>query len=460
MGKKKKRYVCTDCGVDYGKWQGQCGACKEWNTLKEFWVLEKPASVAHIAGIDEPQLELLSDLEDTPLERMSSGMEEMDRVLGGGGFVPGSVVLLGGDPGAGKSTLLLQVSAYLSKSKKVLYMTGEESLRQVSMRAKRLELTEHDILVGSETRVENIINLAEKHKPDLLVIDSIQTVNIETVEGAPGTVSQVRESAAALIRLSKQKEITLVLVGHVNKEGNLAGPKVLEHMIDCFLMLESGADSRFRNLRGLKNRFGATGELGMFAMLGNGLKEVSNPSAILLSRDGEPASGSIITVLWEGTRSLLLEIQALVDDGQNSFARRLAVGLDQNRLVLQLAILHKHGGVGMVGQDVFLNVVGGLKITETASDLAVIMAILSSFRNKPLPMNMVVFGEVGLSGEIRPVPHGQERLAEAARHGFQTALIPFNNKPTKSTAKNITKNMDIYPMRKLSEVLAWLKEHS
>jgi len=413
----------------------------------------RPASPAGIAQ-EAPRLELLQDLEADPEIRMEIGIKELDRVLGGG-LVPGSAVLLGGDPGAGKSTLLLQVCARLSETRRVLYITGEESLEQVAMRARRLGVLDRAVQIGSETSVERIIELGRDHQPHLMVIDSVQTVHVQTVGSAPGTVSQVRESAAALVHMAKRDGITLILVGHVNKEGNLAGPKVLEHMIDCFLMMETGSDPRFRNLRGLKNRFGAVGELGMFAMMEDGLREVANPSAILLSRGDEPASGSVVTVLQEGTRAILLEIQALVDDEQGAYARRIAVGLDQNRLILQLAILHKHGGLEVAGQDVFLNVVGGLKVTETASDLAVLMAILSSFRASPLPRELVVFGEVGLSGEIRPVPHGQQRLLEAARHGFRLALVPYGNRP-RGDLPEAARAMKICLVRKLTEALEWV----
>jgi DNA repair protein RadA/Sms len=358
-------------------------------------------------------------------------MSELDRVLGGG-FVPGSVVLIGGEPGAGKSTLLLQVMAALAQDVKALYVTGEESLSQVAMRARRLSLPLTRLGVAAETRVEAIQSLAESEQPDVLVVDSIQVVHSDAVDAVPGSVTQVRESAAVLTRLAKRSGATIILVGHVTKEGGLAGPKVLEHMIDCFIMLESSDNERFRTLRGHKNRFGAANELGVFAMTDKGLKEVANPSAIFLNRGEAPAAGSVVTVLWEGTRCLLVEIQALVDATQGSHPRRVAVGLDSQRLSMLLAVLHRHGGIFTGDQDVYANVVGGIKVSETGADLAVALAALSSLRNKALPRDLIVFGELGLSGEVRPVTNGQERLRELAKHGFRRAIVPRANQPRES----------------------------
>jgi DNA repair protein RadA/Sms len=362
--------------------------------------------------------------------------------------VPGSAVLIGGNPGAGKSTLLLQVMCMLAASgQEALYVTGEESLQQVGMRAKRLNLPEQNLKMLAETNVEQICNAAQEHKPALLVVDSIQVMHSSDVS-APGSVSQVRECAAYLIQYAKQTNTVLFLVGHVTKDGNLAGPKVLEHMIDCFIMLEGGSDSKYRILRGQKNRFGAVNELGVFAMTERGLMEVKNPSAIFLARTEEDTPGSIVVVLWEGTRPLLVEIQALVDGSQLGNPRRVAVGLDQNRLAMLLAVLHRHGGLYMADQDVFVNVVGGVKVTETSADLALLLAIVSSFKDQSLPKDLVVFGEVGLAGEIRPVPGGQERLQEAAKHGFTRAIVPKANMP-KAKIPGLT----VIPVSKIDQAL-------
>jgi len=435
MAKTKLAFVCVDCGTEHGQWQGQCASCKAWNTLSQINLGSSNSPATKIdfrkqgyAG-DQSNVQNLSDLDLEALPRFSSSIGELDRVLGGG-LVPGSVVLIGGNPGAGKSTLLLQIMCLLASSNKAaLYVTGEESLQQVGMRAKRLELPTENLKMLAETNVEQICNAAQQHKPELIVVDSIQVMHSADVASAPGSVSQVRECAAYLIQYAKQTNTVLFLVGHVTKEGNLAGPKVLEHMIDCFIMLEGGNDTKYRILRGQKNRFGAVNELGVFAMTEQGLKEVTNPSAIFLARTEEDTPGSIVMVLCEGTRPLLVEIQALVDSSQLGNPRRVAVGLEQNRLAMLLAILHRHGGLYMADQDVFVNVVGGVKVTETSADLALLLAIVSSFKDRSLPKNLVVFGEVGLAGEIRPVPGGQERLQEAAKHGFTRAIVPKANAP-------------------------------
>ena len=373
-------------------------------------------------------VQTLSEIDLTEMPRMGTGVEELDRVLGGG-LVPGSAILIGGHPGAGKSTLLLQVLCKLAQTHSAMYVTGEESLQQVALRAQRLSLPTDSLKMLSETSVESICAVAEKHNPKLLVVDSIQVMGHEDVQSAPGGVAQVRECAAYLIRYAKLTNTVLILVGHVTKDGTLAGPKVLEHMIDCSLMLEGSTDNRYRTLRGVKNRFGAVNELGVFAMTEKGLREVKNPSAIFLSRADEPAAGSVVMVVWEGTRPILVELQALVDDSNFGNPRRLAVGVDQNRLSMLIAVLHRHGGVQVGDQDVFINVVGGLKVLETSADLALLLAIISSLRDRPLPTDLVVFGEVGLSGEIRPVPSGQERLNAAAKHGFKHAIVPEANVP-------------------------------
>lgn len=454
MAKKKTAFVCTECGADFPKWQGQCPACGAWNTLQEFVV--DPATpksrgaertgysgeLTEVRNLDEIVLE------ETP--RIGAGMGELDRVLGGG-LVPGSAILIGGHPGAGKSTLLLQVMCRLADTESCLYVTGEESLSQVAMRADRLKLPKEKLRLAAETDVEQILDLARKERPRLLVVDSIQVMYLAGLQSAPGSVAQVRECAAALTRFAKQTGTVLLLVGHVTKDGTLAGPKVLEHMIDCSLMLEGSTDSRFRTLRGLKNRFGAVNELGVFAMTGEGLKEVKNPSAIFLNRAEEIAAGSLVTVVWEGTRPLLVELQALVDASHFGNPRRVCVGLEANRLAMLLAVLHRHGGIQVGDQDVFANVVGGVKVAETAADLALVLSIVSSFRDRPLGRDLVVFGEIGLSGEIRPVPQGQERLHEAVKHGFKRAIIPKANLP-----RQMPEGVEVVAVSTLSEALEQL----
>ena len=427
MARAKAAFVCAECGAEHAKWQGQCAACGKWNTLREIASAKPGRGAGGYAG-GASRMAKLHQIQATESNRVASGSSELDRVLGGG-FVQGSVVLMGGDPGAGKSTLLLQVAATLASAVGVLYVSGEESLEQIAARARRLRLPESGLTVASETVVERIAELVAIERPRLVVVDSIQVMHAQASESLPGSVSQVRESAAELVRLAKQTGVSVVLVGHVTKEGGLAGPKVLEHMIDCFVMLEAPAGSRFRTLRGQKNRFGAVNELGVFAMTESGMKDVSNPSAIFLQRADHPAPGSVVTVAWEGTRPLLVEIQALVDVVQGGYPRRVAVGLDAQRLAMHLAVLHRHCGVSLADQDVFANVVGGVRIGETASDLALVVAAFSSFRGHALPRDLVVFGELGLAGEIRPVPNGQERLREAQKHGFARAIVPKANRP-------------------------------
>ncbi len=450
MAKATSAYVCQDCGADYTKWQGQCAACNAWNTLQEVRLGKSKGAASSFRGYsggEQTTITPLSEINLQELPRFSSGMEEFDRVLGGG-FVPGSVVLIGGHPGAGKSTLLLQTLCQLAQQHDALYVTGEESLQQVAMRAQRLGLPADKLQMLSATDVDMVISGAERVKPRLLVVDSIQVMHHSEVQSAPGSVSQVRECAALLTRYAKQSSTVLILVGHVTKDGSLAGPKVLEHMIDCSIMLEGSHDSRFRTLRGNKNRFGAINELGVFAMTEQGLKEVSNPSAIFLQRSDEVASGSVVMVTWEGTRPLLVEIQGLVDDSSMGNPRRVAVGLEQNRLAMLLAVLHRHGGVMVGDQDVFVNVVGGVKIVETSADLALLLALVSSFRDVALPRDLIIFGEVGLAGEIRPVPNGQERLREAAKHGFKRAIVPAGNVPRESIP-----GFEWVGVKKLSEAL-------
>lgn len=448
----KTAYVCNDCGAEYSRWQGQCSACKAWNTISEVRMISAKSAPKNdrfsgYAGETQAKIQTLAEisLQETP--RFTSGFKELDRVLGGG-IVPGSAILIGGHPGAGKSTLLLQVMCGLAQNMTALYVTGEESLQQVAMRANRLNLPTDRLQMLSETSVEQICHLADQLKPQLIVIDSIQVMHLSDIQSSPSSVAQVRECASFLTRYAKTRQVAIIMVGHVTKDGTLAGPKVLEHAIDCSLLLEGEADSRYRTLRSHKNRFGAVNELGVFAMTEQGLREVKNPSAIFLSRGDELTSGSSVMVLWEGTRPLLVEIQALVDHSMLANPRRVAVGLEQNRLALLLAVLHRHGGLQMSDQDVFVNVVGGVKVTETSADLALLLALISSFRNRPLPQDLVVFGEVGLGGEIRPVPSGQERISEAAKHGFKRAIVPLGNKP-----KSAVENMQVYTVKKLADAL-------
>lgn len=451
MAKRKTAYVCSDCGAEFPRWQGQCTECKAWNTISEFVVASAKTVTRQVnsgyAGQTAAKVEKLNAIDLEALPRFSSGFKELDRVLGGG-IVPGAAMLIGGSPGAGKSTLLLQVMCQMAKTEKALYVTGEESLQQVAMRAKRLALPDDNLMMLAETNVETICELALAESPKIMVIDSIQVMHVADVQSAPGSVSQVRESAAYLTRFAKQNHIAMFIVGHVTKDGNLAGPKVLEHCIDSSMMLEGESDGRYRTLRSHKNRFGAVNELGVFAMTEKGLKEVKNPSAIFLSRDENETPGSSVMVIWEGTRPLLVEIQALVDYSQMSNPRRIAVGLDQNRLSMLLAVLHRHGNVQMNDQDVFVNVVGGVRVTETSADLALLLAMISSFRNRSLPNDLIVFGEVGLAGEIRPVPNGTERIIEAAKHGFKRAIVPKANMP-----KQTMQGMKVIPVARLSEAL-------
>ena len=451
----KTAYVCNDCGAEFSRWQGQCSACKAWNTISEVRLISASNSTKNdrfsgYAGETRAKIQTLSEisLQETP--RFTSGFKELDRVLGGG-IVPGSAILIGGHPGAGKSTLLLQVMCGLAKNMTALYVTGEESLQQVAMRANRLNLPTDKLNMLSETSVEQICNLADQLKPQIIVVDSIQVMHLSDIQSSPGSVAQVRECASFLTRYAKTRQVAIIMVGHVTKDGTLAGPKVLEHAIDCSLLLEGEADSRFRTLRSHKNRFGAVNELGVFGMTEQGLREVKNPSAIFLSRGDEQTPGSSVMVLWEGTRPLLVEIQALVDHSMLANPRRVAVGLEQNRLALLLAVLHRHGGLQMSDQDVFVNVVGGVKVGETGADLALLLALISSFCNRPLPQDLVVFGEVGLAGEIRPVTSGQERISEAAKHGFKRAIVPFANKP-----KSAVENMEVFTVKKLADALAIL----
>ena len=452
-GRAKTAYVCTECGATASKWQGQCPECGVWNTLSEF-VVESAAggkargARAGYAGTGgAAKVTRLADVAQGDESRQATGISELDRVLGGG-LVEGSVVLIGGDPGIGKSTLLLQALAALEPHLPGLYVTGEESLGQVSARAARLGLQLGGLRCLTETCIERIVPQLVQEKPRLRVIDSIQTMYADQLAAAPGSVSQVRESAAKLVRFAKETGTSVFLVGHVTKDGGIAGPRVLEHMVDAVLYFEGESGSRFRVLRAFKNRFGAVNELGVFAMSEGGLKEVPNPSAIFLSGSREPQPGSAVMVTREGTRPLLVEVQALVDHSPLANPRRVALGLEQNRLAMLLAVMHRHGGIAVYDQDVFVNVVGGIRIQETAADLPVLLAILSSFRGRALETPTVAFGEVGLSGEIRPVPNGEERLREAATHGFKRAIVPRANAPKKPLG-----GLEVIAVERLSDAL-------
>jgi DNA repair protein RadA/Sms len=423
-----------------------------WNTLVE--------SVAETASVGKNRysaltatgkVQTLAEVGAEEIERMPTGIAEFDRVLGGG-LVSGGVVLIGGDPGIGKSTLLLQALAHLCVAKKVLYVSGEESAQQIALRARRLGLQARGMHLLAEIQLEKIQAVITQHKPDVVVIDSIQTIYSEQLTSAPGSVAQVRECAAQLTRLAKSSAVTMILVGHVTKEGTLAGPRVLEHIVDTVLYFEGDTHSSFRLIRAFKNRFGAVNELGVFAMTEKGLREVSNPSALFLSQHGAQVPGSCVMVTQEGTRPLLVEIQALLDEAHSPSPRRLSLGLEQNRLAMLLAVLHRHAGIACFDQDVFINAVGGVKITEPGADLAVLLAIVSSLRNKPLPEKMVVFGEVGLAGEVRPVQRGQERLKEAAKLGFTQAIIPSANKPKQAIA-----GLEIIAVERVDEAVAKMR---
>ncbi len=428
MSKTRNSYRCGECGASAPKWQGQCPECEAWNSLVQ--VRPERGAAAGYAG--EARGQRLTELSDETLERSSTGIAELDRVLGGG-LVPGVVVLVGGDPGIGKSTLLLQACASQQAGEQ-LYVSGEESLQQIALRARRLGIDTQGITVLAETRVEDIIGVAERDRPACLIIDSIQTIYTDQLPSAPGSVNQLRECTAQLVRMAKRTGIAVQLVGHVTKAGSIAGPRVLEHMVDAVLYFESEAGSRYRVLRAVKNRFGAANELGVFIMSEQGMREVRNPSAIFLSAYDTPVSGSVITAVHQGSRPLLVEVQALTDRSGGGSPRRVAVGLDQNRLALLLAVLHRHGGVATHDADVFLNVVGGVKIGETSADLPALLATVSSINAAPVPSRLLVFGEVGLAGEIRPVVYGEERLREAAKLGFSAAIAPRANLPRKAIA--------------------------
>ncbi len=452
MAKLKSAYACNDCGAQAAKWTGQCGACGAWNTLSEI-VLSGPLerSESRFQSYAPPAaVQSLHAVPDEDQTRIACEIGELDRVLGGG-LVAGSVTLIGGDPGIGKSTILLQALAAIGRQAPVLYVSGEESAQQVAMRARRLGLNAAGVRLLAETAVERIVQTAQQERPRVMVIDSIQTVYTELLTSAPGSVAQVRESAAQLVRYAKQTGLALFLVGHVTKEGTLAGPRVLEHMVDTVLYFEGDSSSRFRLIRAIKNRFGAVNEIGVFVMTETGLREVTNPSAMFISPQATPVPGSAVMVTQEGTRPLLVEVQALVDRSHLANPRRVCVGLDGNRLAMLLAVLHRHAGVAMYDQDVFVNVVGGVRVTEPAADLAVLAAAVSSLRNRPLAKKLIVFGEIGLAGEVRPVQRGQERIREAAKLGFEQAIIPQANAPKRE--KGAANEMIITPVARLDEAI-------
>jgi DNA repair protein RadA/Sms len=448
MAKARAVFVCNECGGQSPQWVGQCPACGAWNSLSET-VVAAPASgrAARLTSSGAAAVQSLGDVAPERTVRLATGMGELDRVLGGG-LVGGSVVLIGGDPGIGKSTLLTQAVTAIGRQARALYVSGEESADQITLRAQRLGIAGSPVRLLTENQVELIIAVAKKEQPRVMVVDSIQTVFTEMLQSAPGSVAQVRESAAQLVRYAKLTGTALFLVGHVTKEGTLAGPRVLEHMVDTVLYFEGDTGSPFRILRAIKNRFGAVNEIGVFAMTEDGLREVGNPSALFLSRQGDSVAGSVVLATQEGTRPMLVEVQALVDQSHLSNPRRVCVGLDPNRLAMLLAVLHRHAGVATYDQDVFVNVVGGVRIGETAADLAVLTATLSSLRNRPLGKDLVVFGEVGLAGEVRPVQRGQERIREAAKLGFKRVLLPAANMP-----KSREPEIELVPVRRLPEAL-------
>ena len=453
MAKTKVEFVCRECGASHHQWAGQCLDCKAWNTLEEVVISQATASKPEsLQDLPASKVQHLSEIKSQNKDRLSTGLTELDRTLGGG-LVDGSVVLIGGDPGIGKSTLILQALANLNKANTTLYVSGEESAEQVSERAIRLGIKE-DVLFIGETHLEKILKLSKDVQPKVIVIDSIQTMVTDLSTSAPGSVTQVRDCAAQLTQYAKQTNTILLMIGHVTKGGALAGPRILEHMVDAVLYFEGDAGGRYRIIRAVKNRFGAVNEISVFAMGEKGLQQVSNPSSIFLSNQENPSSGSMVMVTREATRPLLIEIQALVDQS-NGTPKRVTVGLDQNRLALQLAILHKHSGIATFDQDVFINVVGGIKVSETASDLVVMLAIVSSLRDKVIPSNWIAFGEVGLTGEVRPVYNAQERLSEAQKQGFKVAIIPKGNTPK----KNI-KGLKIVTVGYLYQAIQYLLENS
>lgn len=451
--KTKSVFVCTECGAQASKWSGQCPGCSSWNTLVETVAVSDSNRSTRFQGLaSTASSQSLDTVAVDGASRFSTGLVELDRVLGGG-MVMGSVVLIGGDPGIGKSTLLIQALTAISQDAKVLYVTGEESAQQVALRAQRLGVKSARVQLLAENHIETILSCAAAEQPQVVVIDSIQAVFTELLQSAPGSVAQVRESAAQLVRFAKRSNTGLFLVGHVTKEGTLAGPRILEHMVDTVLYFEGDSSSQFRIIRAIKNRFGAVNEIGVFAMTETGLRVVNNPSAMLVSKQGDAVPGTVVLATQEGTRPLLVEVQALVDQSHVANPRRVSVGLDQNRLGMLLAVLHRHAGVATYDQDVFINVAGGVRITETAADLAIVAATMSSLTDRPAGRDLVVFGEIGLAGEVRPVQRGQDRIREAAKLGFKRVLIPAANRP-----KNVDVGIEVIAVKRVAEVLEILKQ--
>lgn len=454
MAKPKSIFICSACGAKYSRWQGICSECGEAATISETLVDNAPNPGAKVAaralngfaGASGSGICSLSSVDLSVRPRISTGFSEFDRVLGGG-IVSGSVTLIGGNPGAGKSTLLLQTVGRLCLSHKILYVTGEESLQQVAIRAARLKIGTDRIRIAAETSIDAICEMASVEQPQVLIVDSIQVMHVNGIESAPGSVSQVREGAAALTQFAKRTGIAVFMVGHVTKDGTLAGPKILEHCVDCSIILEAGTDMRYRTLRCQKNRFGAVNEIGVFAMTDEGLKEVKNPSAIFLSRQETVAPGSLAMVTWEGTRPLLVELQGLVDLSLYSNPRRLSLGTDQNRLSMLLSVLHRHAEFSLGDQDVFVNIVGGVKVEDTSADVPLSMALISSFKDRPIDKGTIAFGEIGLTGEIRPVPYGQERIAEAVKQGFVRIVVPYDNAPRRRL-----NNVEVIPVRRVTDL--------
>jgi DNA repair protein RadA/Sms len=442
MSKARKAYLCSECGAHSVKWVGQCPDCAAWNTLAETTIAAPRPGLKAVT-----ESATINSLPDDLAHRYATGFAEFDRVLGGG-VVPGAVVLLGGDPGVGKSTLLQQVSANLTTDMQVCYASGEESLRQIGQRSNRLGLNAAEMQLLADTSIDNVLDQSTRCGAKVLVIDSMQTMANPDLPSAPGSVAQLRECVGRLVQFAKQREISVFIIGHVTKEGAIAGPRVVEHMVDTVLYFENDPTSRYTLIRSVKNRFGASGEMGVFAMTETGFREVSNPSAIFLSRESVDDPGSIVSIAWEGSRPLLIEIQALVADGNGSYPKRLAQGVDQNRLALLLAVLQRHGSIALGDEDVFVNVVGGLRITETSVDLPVLLAIVSSFRDRSVQDRLVCFGEIGLAGEVRPVRFGEERIAAAAKQGYTRAIVPHANVPRK-----VPNGMQVIGVKRLSDAL-------
>lgn len=439
MAKKKIEFICTECGERFPKWIGQCSNCKKWNTIVEIdkQEIRKQDKYSGYAGGESSEIISLSNVDADVYSRDSTGLNELDRVLGGDGVVSGGVTLIGGDPGVGKSTILIQVLSYMSKNNKALYISGEESAGQIKMRAERLKLDYSDLHFLAETNVEKIIEKIEAFNPKIVVIDSIQTIFSYDSNSAPGTTSQTKETTAQLTRYAKQKGVSMFIIGHVTKDGAIAGPKALEHIVDTVLYFEGEQGSRYRMIRAVKNRFGEVNELGVFAMMEEGLKEVKNPSAIFLSNYNKAASGTTLMVTKEGSRPLLVELQCLLAKNPSDNVRRMSLGIDRDRLILMLALLQRKAKISLYNQDVYVSVVGGIKIAETASDVPLVLSIISSYKEKPLPKGLIAFGEIGLTGEVRPVPNGEERIKEALKHGLKTIVVPKMNVPK---SKNLLKD--------------------